>query len=156
MPRQLWVLRHGEAEPHDAQASDAARRLTPRGEDQARAAGRSFAALGLTFQRVFASPKVRAWETARLACEALGVEPEEHGALAGGFGGGDALGLVRETAQDDRLLLVGHNPDLPQVVADLTGGRIELKKGGAAGVRLHGPSGELIALLRPRELDRIG
>jgi phosphohistidine phosphatase len=41
-------------------------------------------------------------------------------------------------------------------VHDLTGARIDLKKGGIAGVRLDGTSGELIALLRPRELDRIG
>lgn len=155
MPRQLWVLRHGEAEPHGARP-DAERVLTPRGEDQARAAGRAFVELGLTFQRVLASPKVRARDTASLACEALGVQAEEHAPLAAGFDGRDALALLHESAQDDRLLLVGHNPDLPQVVADLTGGRVELKKGGAAGLRLHGGSGELIALLRPRELDRIG
>ncbi len=155
MSRQLWLLRHGEAEPHDTRPDDE-RRLTPRGEEQSRAAGRALAALGLTFQRVLTSPKVRAVETARLACEALMVEPELHEPLAGGFGGRDAMALLRESGEDERLLLVGHNPDLPQVVADLTGGRIDLKKGGVAGLRVDGASGELIVLLRPRELDRIG
>jgi hypothetical protein len=32
---------------------------------------------------------------------------------------------------------------------------VDFKKGGLAGVRLDGTSGELIALLRPREIDRI-
>jgi phosphohistidine phosphatase len=41
-------------------------------------------------------------------------------------------------------------------VHDLTGGRIHLKKGGVAAVRLDGTRGELIVLMRPRELDRIG
>ena len=46
MARQLWLLRHGEAEPHDAR-EDAARRLTPRGERQAQVAGAALAALGV-------------------------------------------------------------------------------------------------------------
>jgi phosphohistidine phosphatase len=58
---------------------------------------------------------------------------------------------------DKRVLLVGHEPDLSQLVFDLTGGRIDMKKGGLAGVRLgNARRGELIALLRPRELDRLG
>ena len=51
--------------------------------------------------------------------------------------------------------MVGHNPDFAQVVHDLTGARVDFKKGGIAGVRLERLRGELIALLRPRELDRI-
>jgi phosphohistidine phosphatase len=51
--------------------------------------------------------------------------------------------------------VVGHEPDFSQVVYDLTGGRIDLKKGGIAAVRLDGTRGELIALLRPRELVRV-
>ena len=155
MPRQLWLLRHGEAEPHDARP-DAERVLTARGEDQARAAGRALGALGLTFQQVLTSPKVRARDTARLACESLGLEPEVHEPLSSGFDGRDALALLHASGEDDRLLLVGHNPDLEQVAADLTGGRVELKKGGVAGMRLSGASGEIVAVLRPRELDRIG
>jgi phosphohistidine phosphatase len=41
------------------------------------------------------------------------------------------------------------------VLHDLTGGRVDLKKGGIAGVRLQRGRGELIALLRPREIDRL-
>ena len=56
MARQLWLLRHGEAEPHDVRSDDE-RRLTSRGEDQSRAAGRALAALEVTFQAVYTSPK---------------------------------------------------------------------------------------------------
>jgi phosphohistidine phosphatase len=154
MATQLWLLRHGEAEPHDAR-DDFVRRLTPRGEAQSRAAGAAMAALGLTFQAVYTSPKVRARDTARIACESLGCEPIEHEALTSGFDGDDARELAASAGPEQRVLVVGHNPDFEQVVYDLTGARVDFKKGGVAGIRLDGSRGALVALLRPRELDRL-
>ncbi len=154
MAQQLWFLRHGEAEPHDARP-DFERRLTARGEEQSRSAGRALAALELAFQLVLTSPRVRALDTARLACEALGGEPVVDDALSSGFGVDDALEFAHAAGEDKRVLFVGHNPDFVEIVGDLTGASIELKKGGVAGVRRHGRRGELIVVLRPRELDRI-
>jgi phosphohistidine phosphatase len=154
MAQQLWFLRHGEAEPHDARP-DFDRRLTERGEEQSRSAGRALAALGLSFQLVVTSPRVRALDTARLACEALGCEPIVDDRLGDGFDVDDALELAYAAGEAKRVLFVGHNPDFVEIVADLTGGTIDLKKGGVAAVRRHGRRGELIVLMRPRELDRI-
>jgi phosphohistidine phosphatase len=75
--------------------------------------------------------------------------------LTESFDADDARQLLLEAAPDGRILVVGHNPDFEQVVHDLTGGRVDFKKGGVAGIRLDGTRGELIVLLRPRELDRI-
>lgn len=153
MAAQLWLLRHGEAVPHDATGDDGDRPLTPRGSEQSRAAGRALAALELVFHAVYASPKLRALDTARLACEALDAgEPVVWEPLRSGFGAADTRELLLAGGDDQRVLVVGHEPDFSQVVADLTGARIDLKKGGVAAVR----DGELIALLRPRELERIG
>lgn len=154
MAGHLWLLRHGEAEPHDVRPDDE-RRLTDRGREQSIAAGRGLAALGLEFHDAFTSPKVRARDTARLACQALGCEPVEHEALRAGFDVDDALELLAAAGEHKRILVVGHDPDFSQVVHDLTGARVALKKGGVAGVRLDGRQGELVALLRPRELERI-
>jgi phosphohistidine phosphatase len=154
MAQQLWFLRHGEAEPHDARP-DFDRRLTERGEEQSRSAGRALAALGLSFQLVVTSPRVRALDTARLACEALGCEAVVDDRLDSGFEVNDALELAAAAGEAKRVLFVGHNPDFVEIVGDLTGGTIELKKGGVAAVRRHGRRGELIVLLRPRELERI-
>jgi phosphohistidine phosphatase len=154
MAVQIWLLRHGEAEPHDSRP-DPERRLTERGESQSRAAGRALAALGITFQAVYTSPKVRARDTARLACEALGCEPAEHAALSEDFDVQDLRELLHAHDGDSRILLVGHNPDFAQLVHDLTGANAELKKGGVAGIRVEGAGGMLLVLLRPRELDRI-
>jgi phosphohistidine phosphatase len=156
MAAQLWLLRHGEAEPHDARP-DEQRRLTARGEEQSRAAGRALVALDATFQLVATSPRVRALDTARLACEVLGGEPVVHAPLSFGFDVADASELMLAAGADKRVLVVGHNPDFEQVVYDLTAAQVDLKKGGVAGVRLDGTRrATLIALLRPRELARIG
>jgi phosphohistidine phosphatase len=154
MARELWLLRHGEAEPHDARP-DAQRRLTPRGERQARDAGAALAKLGIEPAAAYTSPRVRALDTTRLACESLGVEPEVVEELSGGWDADGARDLLARHDDGDRILVVGHEPDLSQVVHDLTGGRIDLKKGGIATVRLNGTRAELIVLLRPRELEAI-
>ena len=154
MAQQLWLLRHGDAEPHDTRP-DPERRLTPRGERQALAAGRALRALGVEFTAAFTSPRVRAAETARLACESLGIETVVHEPLSGGFDADDARALMAGHEPDARVLVVGHEPDFSQVVFDLIGGRIDLKKGGVAAVRLDGARAELFVLLRPRELESL-
>ena len=159
MARQLWLLRHAEAEPHGSRPRDDDRRLTERGEAQSRAAGAALARMEVRFAEALFSPKVRAHQTAEIAGEAwdeaqrglLRVAP----ALAGGFTASQALALADGLDADGRLLLVGHEPDLSTVVAELTGARVDLKKGGIAVVRLEGGGGELLALLRPRELALI-
>lgn len=153
MARELWLLRHGEAEPHDARP-DAERRLTPRGERQSRDAGAALAKLGVELAAAYTSPRVRAHDTARLACESLGVEPEVVEALTGGWDAAGARDLLAGHDDGDAILVVGHEPDFSQVVHDVTGGRIDLKKGGVAAVRMDG-SAELIVLLRPKDTEAI-
>jgi phosphohistidine phosphatase len=152
--QQLWLLRHGEAVPHDSKPDDD-RELTARGERQSAAAGAALARLGLEFAACYTSPKVRAVATARLACEALNIEPEVEDVLANGFDRDDALELLARHDPDARVLVVGHEPSFSQVVRDLTGGRIDMKKGGVAAVRMQGTTPELGVLLRPRELESL-
>jgi NDP-sugar pyrophosphorylase family protein len=66
-----------------------------------------------------------------------------------------ALDLLHAHDEDDRVLVVGHEPDFSQVVHDLTGGRVDFKKGGVAVVREARGSGELLVLLRPREVEAL-
>lgn len=156
MAAQIWLLRHGEAEPHGAKP-DAERELTPRGERQSAFAGAALARLGVEFSACYASPKVRARETARLACESLGVTPELVAALAERFDAEQAIELLAaQDSADARVLYVGHNPDFADIVAELTGAQVAFKKGAVAAVRVLGSRrGELAALLRPRELEAL-
>src|SRR4051812_49495254 len=107
MAGQLWPLRHGEAVPHDD--DDDARPLTDRGREQSRAAGGALAALEVVVHDCYTSPKVRARETAELACEALGIQPVEHPPLRLGFDARDALELLG----GDRRGGVGRPPPPP-------------------------------------------
>jgi phosphohistidine phosphatase len=140
----IYLLRHGDAE--EGNGDDSARRLTPKGERQAEAAGKALAVLGPKIDTCLTSPKVRAAETARIVCRALGVEPEIAEELRGGpF---DSLSL---SAGRGDVLLVGHEPDFSGEVARLTGARAKLRKGGLAIV----DGGTLVALLRPKDLAAI-
>jgi phosphohistidine phosphatase len=137
----IYLLRHGDAETGNG--DDAARQLTPKGERQAEAAGKALAVLGAKVDACLTSPKVRAAETARLTCEALGVEPEVANELAGGDF--DAHGLA---AGRGDVLLVGHEPSFSTEIARLTGARAKLRKGGLASV----DGSTLVGLLQPTEL----
>jgi phosphohistidine phosphatase len=158
MARQLWLLRHAEAEPHGSR-EDSARRLTERGEHQARAAGVAIARLGASFDAILYSPKVRAAQTAELAADAWEESQRErlevHAPLAGGFDAAQALETLSAYGPEARVMLVGHEPDLSMLAGALTGGRVDLKKGGLAVLRLDGASAELAVLMRPREIGLI-
>jgi phosphohistidine phosphatase len=141
----IWLLRHTEA----AEGSpDAERPLTERGQEQARVAGAALAALGVSVHGCLSSPKVRAAETARLVCEQLdGVEVRLEPKLGGGPFDADALAA----GVGEDVLLVGHDPDFSMAVHRMTGAQVRMKKGGIAGIE----KGELVVLLRPRELVAI-
>ena len=47
-----------------------------------------------------------------------------------------ALELLGRHEDGARVLVVGHDPSFTQVVHDLTGARVDLKKGGVVSIRL--------------------
>ena len=137
----IWLLRHGAAEDG---SPDSERRLTAEGEEQARVAGHALARLGVRLDACVSSPKVRARDTARLACERLDVEVSEDRRLEGGpFDVGEVTAGL-----GDEVLLVGHDPDFSMAVHSTTGAQVRMPKGGMAGI----DRGELKVLLRPHEL----
>src|SRR5437588_217057 len=139
----LWLLRHAEAadgEPDDQ------RPLTERGIRQAEAAGRALTRLGISVEACLSSPKLRAVQTAQLACEPLGMEVTIEPALSG-----EPFDVHDLTAGLGDVLLVGHDPSFSMLLHNLTGAQARMKKGGLAGV----DEGELVVLLRPKELSAI-
>jgi phosphohistidine phosphatase len=129
----IWLLRHGDAE--DSAEDDDARRLTEKGVRQAKAAGGALAALEVSIDACLTSPKVRARDMARIACDQLAVEVEE---------------VELATGRGD-VLLVGHEPDFSRAIQASTGARVQLKKGALAAIQ----DGTLIALLGPAQLGAI-
>ena len=140
----LWLLRHGDAA--DGRPDDA-RPLTERGIRQSESAGHALARLGVELDGCLSSPKLRALQTAQLACEPLGIDPAIERRLAGEpF---DPYELVAGLGEN--VMLVGHEPSFSHTLHDLTGVQARMKKGGLAGIQ----KGELIVLLGPRELTAI-
>jgi phosphohistidine phosphatase len=139
----LWLLRHAEAADG---SPDDERPLTERGIEQARAAGQALARLRVRLDACLTSPKLRALQTAQLACEPLGLEVTVERALSG-----EPFDPLALTAGLEHVLLVGHDPSFSFTLHELTGAQARLRKGGLAAIE----KGELLVLLRPRELMAI-
>jgi phosphohistidine phosphatase len=139
----LWLLRHAEAADG---VPDDTRPLTERGSRQARDAGRALAAIGARIDTCLASPKVRAQQTAELACAVLGIEVVTERRLAG-----EPFDVAALVAGLGDVLLVGHDPSFSLTLHDLTGAQARMRKGGVAAIA----KGELVALLRPVDLTAI-
>lgn len=142
----LWVLRHAEAEDAHGRP-DAERPLTDKGRRQAEAVGAGLAALGVRLDACLASPRVRALDTATIACARLGVDVHVTPELSGGRFDAEQLAA----GFGEHVLLVGHNPDVAYAVHDLTGARVRMRKAALAGIE----HGELHVFLRAAELAAI-
>jgi phosphohistidine phosphatase len=139
----LWLLRHAEAVDG---IPDDERPLTEKGIQQATDAGRALQVIGASIDTCLASPKVRAQQTAQLACAALGIEVETEKRLSG-----EPFDLEDVIAGRGDVLLVGHDPSFSLLLHDLTGTQARMKKGGVAAIA----KGELVTLLRPVDLSAI-
>ena len=92
---------------------------------------------------------MRTRETAEVVAGELGVPVALDPALEPGFAARDLPALL-ERHPGDPLVLVGHNPDLSEVVRSLSGSRVDLAKGGAACLDGEARGAELRWLARPR------
>jgi phosphohistidine phosphatase len=139
----LWLLRHAEAADG---FPDDERPLTERGVQQAEAAGRALERLGARIDVCLSSPKLRAVQTAQLACAPLSVEVTIERRLSG-----EPFDVPELTAGLGDVLLVGHDPSFSLTLHDLTGTQARMRKGGLAAIA----KGELVTLLRPGEIGAI-
>jgi phosphohistidine phosphatase len=125
-----------------------------------RAAARGMRALGIAPDLVLTSPLVRCRQTAEIVCEALGGTPVDDPRLTPGMRLGDLEDALRDHPGAQAPLGCGHEPDLSQIVAELTGGGVvEFKKGGLAVLdvdSLRPGGGRLRALYPPAALRLLG
>lgn len=119
MQHRLVLVRHAKTE--GSASSDALRELTDRGEAQSRALGDVLNGLLRGNVHAYVSSAVRAVRTWRLA--AAGVEEDVTSEQLDELYTADAddlLSQVRATDDTvDTLVVVGHNPTIADVVADL-------------------------------------
>lgn len=151
----LYFLRHGQAgDRAEWHEDDAKRPLAASGREEMARVASSFAKLGLALDAIVTSPLTRALQTADIVAQHLNMQDKlvVEDRLAPGFGM-HALGkLLNAHPGADALMLVGHEPDLSQTIRELVGGKIVLKKGGMAYVRVACPplkKAELVWLVQP-------
>ena len=136
---QLYLLRHGIAVPHGTPGMpEDDRPLTAEGERRVREIARGLKRLKLEVDRIATSPLPRALKTARIVAEVFGT-PELVETFDQLRAGQDASSIRAWLAnrEEPRLMIVGHNPTLSDLLALLTTGDenhayCELRKGGIA------------------------
>jgi phosphohistidine phosphatase len=154
---KLYFLRHGLADwPDWDPARDHERPLTKDGVKKMREQAKTLAGLDMRFEAVLSSPYVRAYQTADIVAQQLGLEVTTEPRLAPGFNADKLRQIIEDHADAQALLLVGHEPSFSTVIADLIGGgRVLLKKGALARVDVNDAiRGELVWLLQPKTLIR--
>jgi phosphohistidine phosphatase len=156
---KVFFLRHGSALGRDEwKGADAERPLTSDGIEKLRNTAETLAHLDLALDAIITSPLVRARQTAEIVAKKLGLQAKlsEDQRLASGFNEVQLHDILHEHARANAVMLVGHEPDLSDVIGKLIGGgRVAMKKGGLALVELPNPQtkrGELLWLFPPKWL----
>lgn len=167
--KTLILLRHAKSSWDVPSASDFDRPLNARGEQAARAMGSAMRGLGLTLDRVLASPAARVVETLDCLGETFGpIAPVYDGRIYLAPAAA-LLDIVRETGDAHRTLLIaGHNPGMAELALLLARGgalrdRIAAKypTGALAEIGFEAVrwrdvapgAGALARFIRPRDLD---
>jgi phosphohistidine phosphatase len=134
----LHLLRHADAgDPEKWQGDDAARPLSQKGVRQAERLGRHLAKVGFEPDAILSSPKARALQTAEIVGRALGVAATVDDRLAGSLNPAAVAALLRDAGGPGKPVLVGHDPDFSELLAELTGAPdLTMKKGAIARVDL--------------------
>ncbi len=153
---KIYLLRHGKAMARaDWSGDDGLRPLTADGEKTMVREAKAIKGLKLGLELIVTSPLTRARRTAEIVAEALGapallVEDER---LAHGFGAAQLAGMLADRGVQESVMLVGHEPEFSETVAEVIGGGLVVfKKGGLARVDVDGPSlenGQLVWLMTP-------
>lgn len=155
----IYLLRHGIAEDAGPGMSDGERKLTESGIARLRLQGLALKQSGLRVDVLRSSPLVRSLQTATILAEALGVAVEKDARLAPGCRLADLQDVLHEHRPSSHVMIVGHQPDLGEIVRSLTGASVKMRKGTLADVRIHAPGsplGQLCGLYDPEVLAALG
>ena len=163
----IYLLRHAEAVSHKGARArhDPERPLSAEGRARMERAARGVGRLGLTFDAILTSPYVRARQTAEIVAAALesAEGPRIEDDLASGARWDEVRRLLAALQEPASVLLVGHEPDLSRMAAEIIGaprGSLDFGKGTLACVVVDRipprEPGVLFFLLRSGQLEAIG
>jgi phosphohistidine phosphatase len=113
----LYLLRHADAE--DLRTSDADRTLTPKGREQSETVARFCRRCAVRPDYILTSPFRRAQQTADAVAAALDIPTVVENFLASGMDAATALRELRAYLGCQSVMIVGHQPDLGELIAAL-------------------------------------
>ncbi len=154
--KRLILFRHAKTERDSDSGRDFDRRLTERGQSDAKRIGEEFRRLGLTVDLVVSSPAARAAETAQLA----GLQPRFDERIYDAAAG-DLLTIMQGVEKSvGSLMMIGHNPGFERLASRLIGHDVEMPTGSLAEIDIPvdqwgeagGGAARLARLLKPKEL----
>ena len=161
---EIYILRHGIAVERGTPGykKDSERPLTKEGEEKMHQIADAMLGMGLQFDLILSSPYVRAKQTAQIVAGELDEEVTSTDFLIPDANGLELIAEINDE-KPQRVLLVGHEPDLSRLISILvTGGSdatIELKKGGLCKLTsdklTFGRSATLNWLLTPKQLRQL-
>ncbi len=153
----VYFLRHASAGEHKSDpAKDEKRPLDPDGVEQCGHIGRALALLETHVDVIISSPLKRATQTASLVANELAYESkiELDAALRPEAGYAQFRDLLAKYANQDAIMVVGHNPNLSEFLGRLIGGGsrtgADLKKGAVARVEVNHNRGVLNWCVTPK------
>lgn len=132
----LYIIRHAIAADEGTYEQDSDRPLTDKGRKKMRQIAKGLRALGVEFDLILSSPYIRARETAEILEDVFKMkEKTAFSENLTPMAGPDALiSEINENHSVDSLALVGHEPNLSNLVGLLTSENakldITIKKGG--------------------------
>ena len=132
MACELLILRHGKSD-WSTDHPDFERPLKDRGKRGAQRIGLWLRQQNLLPDRVLSSPAERAIVTAEKACKVMGWRAADivQEQRVYGAGADQLIKLLRETPPGvERLMLVGHNPGLEELLIDLSEGPVPIPEDG--------------------------
>ncbi len=153
---RYYFVRHGIAV--DWAASDFARELAARGRQRVHTSAKVMKTLGIKPTVIYASPRLRARQTAEIIAAELGLEITLADEVNFGFDLAAVQALSQGLSADDEVMFVGHNPDMSRLVYQLTGASVGMKKGGLARIDViqrRAQQGELVWLIAPKVFDAL-
>src|SRR3954468_19673869 len=132
---ELYLVRHGiAAERGKDWPDDSKRPLTPAGIARLKKAAHGLNAIGVGFDQIVTSPLVRTRQTAEVFAEELKSKPPivTSDSLAPAGTPAAVMQEITKHVRRARVALVGHEPNLGELAAQLIGARnpLEFKKGG--------------------------
>jgi phosphohistidine phosphatase len=138
----LYLLRHAHAGDWSRwEGDDDVRPLTDKGRRQAERLGRLLAAIGEAPDLLITSPLARAAQTAEIVAGLTGTKVVVDARVAGPLDPDTVMRIVLDAGAGERPCLVGHDPALSELLAELTGATaIAMRKGTLARVDLPGRS----------------